>query len=410
MVSRRQFVQFGLAASGTVVATTVGVRALSSATPACVECTPVPPPPTNPIRALGPLSSTADKHGLRLPEGFSSRVIATAGIKPCADSATYWHHRPDGGACFSMPDNGWAYVSNSEVGKNLGGVQSLRFSPQGEIIDCYSILSGTNDNCAGGATPWGTWLSGEETPRTGRVWECDPSGKTQPVAHSNMGIFCHEAVAVHESTKSLYLTEDRPDGGFYRYLPRAYPDLSDGELQIAELQLVNANEWRVIWHPVPNPTPMYPEDNNIGDTATRHQIENSYSFNGGEGLCLHDDFAYFSTKGDNRIWEFDIAKQSVRIIYDAKQHPSPILTGVDNLLACHAGDLLVAEDGGNMELILVRQSGDIEPVLQVTGQDHSEITGPAFSPDYSRLIFSSQRADGHNGMVGVTYEVTGPWV
>ena len=46
------------------------------------------------------------------------------------------------------------------------------------------------------------------------------------------------------------------------------------------------------------------------------------------------------------------------------------------------------------------------PFLRVVGQGGSELAGPAFSPDGSRLYFSSQR--GRDGR-GITYEVSGPF-
>jgi secreted PhoX family phosphatase len=73
-------------------------------------------------------------------------------------------------------------------------------------------------------------------------------------------------------------------------------------------------------------------------------------------------------------------------------------------LSC-CGDVLVAEDGGDMQVVAILPDGTLKPLLQVTGHSGSEITGPAFDPSGTRLYFSSQR--GPSG--GVTYEVTGPF-
>src|SRR5690606_16505945 len=78
-----------------------------------------------------------------------------------------------------------------------GGAGAIRFAADGSIVDAYGILDGTLSNCAGGLTPWGTWLSCEEWEDTegyaaGRVWECDPFGVEDAVARPALGICKHE--------------------------------------------------------------------------------------------------------------------------------------------------------------------------------------------------------------------------
>ena len=87
----------------------------------------------------------------------------------------------------------------------------------------------------------------------------------------------------------------------------------------------------------------------------------------------------------------------------------PILKGIDNLTVSPRGDILVAEDGDDMQLVALTPNGDVEPVLQVIGHDNSEITGPAFDPSGTRLYFSSQRGTTGLGQDGVTFEVQGPF-
>jgi len=89
-----------------------------------------------------------------------------------------------------------------------------------------------------------------------------------------------------------------------------------------------------------------------------------------------------------------------------------VLSGVDNLwLDQGSGALLIAEDGGNMEVVMLRPDNSALPVIRLPGQNGSEVTGPCFSPDGTRLYFSSQRATvGKLGLpLGITYEVTGPF-
>ena len=358
---------------------------------------PAPPKLKSNLANLGPLG-TPDANGLILPDGFTSRVVATTGQAPLPGGSFLWHGRPDGGATFQTPDGGWIYVSNSEIPFG-GGVGALRFDADGNLVDAYAILSDTNVNCAGGKTPWGTWLSCEEIPK-GRVFECDPFGKVPAVAYEALGVFKHEAVAVDPTTNVLYLTEDEGDGRFYRFVPGGTrdgrPDLSSGSLEVAQV----AQDGSVTWHPLPDPT-------YTGSTATRLQVPESTEFDGGEGIAWFDGMVFFSTKGDNRVWAFDVAAQKLSVLYDAATASNPILTGVDNVAVSCCGDVLVAEDGGDMQIVMILADGTVKPLLQVTGHDSSEMVGPAFDPSGTRLYFSSQR--GSDGATGVTFEVTGPF-
>ncbi|WP_424187174.1 alkaline phosphatase PhoX [Actinokineospora sp. G85] len=336
----------------------------------------------------------ANSHGIMLPQGFTSRIIARSG-QAVAGTGFTWHGAPDGGACFA-DGAGWIYVSNAELGTGAGGVSAVRFSSTGSVTSAYRILSGTTRNCAGGATPWNTWLSCEETDR-GYVYECDPWGATAATRRPALGRFKHEAAAANPDHKVIYLTEDETDGGFYRFIPTVWGDLSRG----GTLQIAKVSSGNVTWATVPDPS--------AASTRTRYQVTGSAVFNGGEGAYYRNNTCFFTTKGDNRVWAYNEATKTIAIAYDDNLTTSPPLTGPDNITGTAVGDLYVAEDGGNMEICIITPNDVIAPFLRVNNQSSSELCGVAFNPAGNRLYFSSQRGTTGSSSGGITYEVTGPF-
>lgn len=350
---------------------------------------------------IGPLLPP-DQNGVRLPQGFSSRIIARSGEQAAPSSSYLWHGAPDGAAIFETESGGWIYASNSEISNGKGGVGALVFDDKGHVRDSYNILSGTNRNCAGGATPWGTWLSCEET-EEGLVWECDPKGVKPAVKRPTLGVFNHEAVAVNPNTHILYLTEDRREGLFYRFIPDGMatdglPDLTAGRLQAA---IVDPSNNAVTWADIPDPLAR--------TLPTREQLPNATTFNGGEGIVFYDNVVSFTTKGDDRIWAYQTDHEVISIIYDRATSDNPILSGLDNVTVSQDGELVVSEDGGDLQIVAITATGRLVPLMQLVGHDESEVTGPAFSPDGTRLYFSSQRGTEGSSANGMTFEVTGPF-
>lgn len=338
-----------------------------------------------------------DENGVMLPPGFKSRIVARSGEAPAGLPGYTWHPAPDGGATFASDDGGWIYVSNSEVRSNGGGVGAIRFNADAEIVDAYPILRNTTINCAGGSTPWGTWLSCEEFPR-GQVYECDPMGIKPAQVRPALGTFKHEAVAVDTLNQCLYLTEDLPDGGFYRFRPdRPFPDLSSGQLEIASIVESDGSSF-IEWLAVPDPLAMRVE--------TRKQVLGYAPFRGGEGIAMYDNKTYFTTKHDNRVWCYDVITAQLTVLYDIATTDTPILKGVDNVVITATGDVLVAEDGGNMQIVALTAEERVIPLVQIIGHERSEVTGPAFDPSYQRLYFSSQRGSLGNSSGGITYEIS----
>jgi uncharacterized protein len=383
-ISRRRFLGSGLGAGVLAVGATWGHTAVAAA-----QTTAGRGP-------YGPLSPVPDANGLHLPAGFTSRVVAVSDT-PVLGTTYIWHTFPDGGATFATPDRGWVYVSNSEVPAPLGGVGALRFAADGRIIDAYRILDGTGSNCAGGPTPWGKWLSCEESD-DGHVWECDPMRAGQGVERPAMGTFAHEAAAVDPVGKAVYLTEDEADSRLYRFLPDAYPDLATGRLQAA----IVGGDGRVKWK-------------DVAPTAPDRSPETT-AFRRGEGMWYDNGIVAFATTSDNRVWGLDTKRQRLAVLYDGNAVPDAPLTDVDNVTVHRrSGDLFVAEDPGNLELCVITapdpwKRREVASFVRVSGPAESELAGPAFNPAGDRLYFSSQRGTlGSQLGPGITFEVTGPF-
>jgi secreted PhoX family phosphatase len=399
-MDRRSFLKSGLVA--TVAVTTLGSeiwrRALASH-----------PPPVIGTGPYGPLGA-ADANGIRLPAGFTSRALAQSGL-PVPGTLYPWHHVPDGAATFATPDGRWIYVCNSEAPGILGGgASAIRFATDGSIdgpLGAYRILGGTNINCAGGPTPWGTWLSCEEY-EAGLVWECDPTGVLPGIPRPGLGTFSHEAAAVDPILGHVYLTEDESDGRFYRFTPSIAGDLSAGLLEVARVDSLGG----VDWLEVPDPNSVSP--------PTRSQVPESTPFRGGEGAWF-DSVArtvYFTTKGDDRIWAYAVDAAAIEVYFDSRATSSSPLNGVDNITVSPGREIFVCEDHSSAPHQMVMLSPDpgggpvvVSTFFELIGHANSELTGVCFNPAGDRMYFSSQRGTINVNVagLGITYEITGPF-
>lgn len=461
-LSRRSFL--------TAVAAGAGVG-LGSSFWRAAFATPAPPGPG----PYGPLDGREpDENGIILPPGFRSRVVARTG-EAVAGTSYVWPTAPDGQATFALSDGGWILVTNSEWASARllgilgmpadlaaalgGGVSAIRFDRGGRIVDAYRILGASDLNCAGGPTPWGTWLSGEEWDvglatqdqyaaglrddlgadraaavavhffrdgvAAGHIWECDPQDRGEGVALPALGRFAHEAAAVDPATNIVYMTEDQHDGLLYRFVPSmphlgGRPDLGAGRLEAARIVdpgLVLTGTSPVAWLPVPDP--------GATTAPTRSQVPGATRFERGEGMWFDSGTVYFTTTADERVWSYECSRAQISVIHDrASAGPDAPLRNPDNITVNpRTGDLLVAEDPDDLELVLITAPGDdvgrvTAPFARFTpapgvAQVRTEITGPCFDPSGTRLYVSSQRGIETSSFPfpqrGITYEITGPF-
>ncbi len=389
-LTRRDAFRIGAAgAGGAVLAGGLFGSALESmAAPAVVG--PGPYGPLNP----------PDSNGVMLPDGFSSRLIARTGEAVGPGGYTF-HGLPDGMGTYRTDDGGFILVSNSELPNAVPiweiGTAAIRFDRKFRITDAYPILEGTSLNCAGGVTPWGTWLSCEEFEQ-GRVFECDPWGKKPSQARPAMGVFKHEAAVIDPVGRYAFLTEDLGDGCFYRFRPDSYPDLSGGKLDVAVVDV----DGKVTWVELPDPQ-------FTGAVPTRQQVPGATTFRRGEGAWYDEGMVYFATTQDDRVYAYNCAEEELEVLYDgvALGDEAP-LHDTDNVTVSPvSGDLYVCEDADDLQVCLISTEGEAAAFLQLPGPEHanSELTGPVFDPTGHRFYVASQRAAGG----GVIFEISGPF-
>jgi hypothetical protein len=394
---------------------------------------------------------TSIDHQLFAPEGFDVRVVMREGVNPVTKLASgiEGHIDPDGGAVYEDPDgNGWVYVSNSE--HTPGGVSAIRFDASGAIVDYYRICEGTRNNCAGGKTPWGTWITCEEV-TGGWCFETDPfaTAASQRRLDGLGARNGREAIAIDPINHAIYQTLDTSSGKFVRFVS----DPSDLEVTdggVTRMRFETGVSQR-LFIPEHDELPGYPNvtvPNNAEGSANLRRARpiqwlddtgsNGTNFNGGEGIWYYEvpealrtipsagtvptrGVMFFASKGDNRIWAIDIENDLIELIYDTHNNqafPNLRNTGgaasnfnqVDNVVVGPGGDVLVAEDGTAMRLAIMFNNQPAKLLMQIT-RGGSEICGPAFTPDGSRLYFSSQAGpsgiDGTRNR-GVIYEMRVP--
>ncbi|WP_114952467.1 alkaline phosphatase PhoX [Sphingosinicella terrae] len=420
----------------------------------------------NQVHGYGDLA--ADPAGLLdLPRGFSYRVISSAGEAMDDGYVTPDHF--DGMACFGLGGSRVALVRNHELSVSrfdfgpTGGrarlVERLRGEPHfgrdnegrplaggtstlvcdlasGRRETQYLSLAGTLVNCAGGPTPWGSWLSCEENvSRAGEVgqdhgWVFDvPArgrGLVRPIALRGLGRMRHEAAAVDPATGIVYLTEDQDDSLFYRFVPETPGRLEGpGRLQALALRDISgadARNWEGIVVPpgsrhavrwIDLDEPESPQD----DLRQRGHAAGAALFARGEGIHHGSgEFFFCCTSGGaaelGQIFRYrpgaregqpDEAGAPGELQLFVESSDPKVMDYADNVTVAPWGHLVVCEDradGVPCHLKGVTPEGRLYTIARL--RLDTELAGACFSPDGGTLFVNAYRP-------GRTLAITGPW-
>lgn len=406
-----------------------------------------------------------------LPEGFSYRIVSQVG--ETMDDGLLTPGNMDGMGCFPMGGSVVALVRNHElrfrhhdagpcgVGHHLadrldparvfdryldgraltGGTSTILWDvAAGRRLGHHLSLAGTSVNCAGGVTPWGSWLSCEETSRQagdgvqrdhGWVFEvpADLRGLAEPTPLTGLGRFDHEAACVDPRTGVVYLTEDRDDSCFYRFLPESPGRLAaGGRLQALAWRGAPGADTRnwdeVVWRQGDWRACVWVDLDHVdapgGDLRLRARAAGAAVFARGEGLTFGAGEAYFTATsgGVGRIGQIlryvpsphegqpGEADEPGRLQLFLESVDETVYDYGDNLTVAPWGDLIVCEDRYSDEkrnhLRGVTPDGQVYLLGRNVFAGNGELAGACFSPDGSTLFVNIYSP-------GLTLAITGPW-
>ncbi|WP_287129200.1 alkaline phosphatase PhoX [Candidatus Cyanaurora vandensis] len=394
-----------------------------------------------PVLGVGYGALVPDPAGrLDLPLGFQYTVFSQTGQRMSDGNSVPAAH--DGMAAFVGPRGTTILIRNHELSAPLpgvivppdkfydprskGGTTTLVVNRNRQLVAHFASLGGTNRNCAGGATPWGSWISCEEDTsnpglfadqRHGYNFEVSAMarGPVDPVPLIAMGRFNHEGVAVDSQTGIVYQTEDQGDSLFYRFRPTQAGNLAAGGilecLRIPTMPQVNTRTGFPVGVPMAVDWVRIEEPNPAQDTVRAEGFaKGAAQFSRGEGIAYAKGEVYFcctsgGSAGLGQVWRYlpgaDASQGGTIELFIEPNNPS-LLDSPDNLTIAPFGDLFVCEDGSGTQYVVgITPEGELYQFAR-NALNNFEFAGATFSPDGQTLFLNIQTP-------GLTFAIWGPW-
>lgn len=387
---------------------------------------------------------------LDLPKGFRYDILAKGGNGYTDGFTTYDDGQKlagdaDGMASFAIGGNRTVLVTNHELnlgerdemvpqtfgGRDVptynsavnGGTSNIVLDRKNRVTSIYPSIAGTHNNCAGGPTPWGTWLTCEENESDvagmphGYVFEVDPEGVlTTATPYKAMGRFKHEAAAVDPETSDVYLTEDENFGLFYKFVPNdtsmEYGSLGNGgtlfamkaadHRRLGEVKTVGTTvpvQWVLV---------EQPDQPLLNRTFADDEITRSRKL---EGCWYGNERIYFNCADENfsaavahhgQVWALDPATDQLTLVAYIPT-TDPVFDRPDNVTVTPWGQLILCEDGNDDQYLILCEpsTGELWPFAHNAMND-AEFAGANFSPDGKTLFVNIMGPS-------TTFAITGPW-